>query len=208
MSEETILDNNIKLCECGCGNHTKIHRGKPRRFLDHHYAKTMIGKRAIGWKGGRKKDRDGYYLLFIPEYFSCNSDGYVLEHVYFYQEYYQCSLLPWAVVHHIIPVSKDYCNNMIYNLMGMTRSQHISLHKKGVKKDRSHILNRICPICNNHSEHWRTYNNRKICDKCYQKTPEELQYMKDYRERNREKAKIYAREYRNKNGKSAGSQTG
>jgi len=203
MSEETILDNNIKLCECGCGNPTKIHRGKPRRFLDHHYAKTMIGKRAIGWKGGRRKDKEGYYFLFIPDYYRSDINGYVREHIYFYEQYYNCCILPWGVVHHIIPVSKDYCNNMIYNLMGMTIKQHISLHKKGVKKDRSEILNRICPICNNHSQQWRIYNDTKICEKCYQKTPEGLQYMKEYRERNREKAKIYAREYRNKIGKGA-----
>lgn len=133
MSEEIILNNNIKLCECGCNQPTTMYRGKPRRFVNFHYANKLIGKQSSCWKGGRKYS-NSYYFLFIPDYFGSNPDGYVLEHVYFYQEYYQCCMLPWAVVHHIIPISKDYCNNMIWNLMGMMRNKHTRLHQKGKPK--------------------------------------------------------------------------
>ena len=36
--------NNIKLCECGCGQPTRIYRGIPRRYINFHYSKLLIGK--------------------------------------------------------------------------------------------------------------------------------------------------------------------
>jgi hypothetical protein len=124
------------------------------------------------WKGGRKLDRN-YWMLFMPEYRTVDKHGYVYEHVYFYQEYYQCSLLPWAVVHHIIPVSKDYCNNMIWNLMGMTRSQHFRLHETIDMSDWR------CSDCGSKKTRIRKENGRPnwlkdgkgghICHNCYSK---------------------------------------
>ena len=195
------------LIECGdgCGKiiFRRNRKGRFRRYINNHYANTLIGKIGSGWKGGRTKYKDGYWKIFLPEYYKSDSNGYIKEHIYFYEQYYQCCLLPWGVVHHIIPVSEDYCNNMIYNLMGMTRSEHISLHQKGKPKLYRKIDNNlICCICKNKSKQWRRYNNNHVCNKCYQKTPEGLEYQKQYREKNRQKAIIYGREYRKRNSKS------
>lgn len=123
------IDRNYLIeCECGCGEiiFRYNERSKLMRFK---YGHANKGSNNGQYKGGRKK-HENYWMLLMPQYFSSEKSGYVKEHVYFFQEYYQCCLLPWGIVHHIIPVSEDYCNNMIYNLMGMTNKQHTILHSK------------------------------------------------------------------------------
>ncbi len=142
--EENTLDNNLKLCECGCGKPVTIYYGKPRRFINGHFwmgkkRLHMTGENHFNWKGGRDKHGD-YWRLRLPDYFSSDKWGYVYEHIYFYQEFNKCCLLPWGVVHHIEPVTKDYCNNMPWNLEGMINREHNRIHmigNKNAKKDHS-----------------------------------------------------------------------
>lgn len=125
-------------CECGCGKSIgrygknflikKFSKGHNKKFADFSYMKKGINNH--NWKFGRYKKSNGYWILSsMYGYTNADKRGRIREHIYFFQEYYQCSLLPWGVVHHIIPVSKDYCNNMIWNLMGMTKGKHFQLHR-------------------------------------------------------------------------------
>jgi hypothetical protein len=68
-----------------------------------------------------------------------------------FQEYYQCCMLPWGVVHHKDPVRKGYCNNMIWNLEGMMRSKHTEIHNMGNQRHRKDLSGRRCsnPNCKN-----------------------------------------------------------
>lgn len=95
------------------------YKGKDSRF--------QKGDKHPYWKGGRYKDVNGYWVLLKPDYFSSMKGGYVLEHIFVYQEFHKCCMLPWSVVHHIIPI-KDGGTNDILNLQGMIKGQHDVLH--------------------------------------------------------------------------------
>lgn len=123
-----------KTCECGCNKLIPFltKGGKPARFMYHHnirgkYQRNNTGENHGRWKGGRFK-RNGYWRIWLPDYYRSYHDNYCLEHVYFYQEYNKCCVLPWCVVHHIDGNTE---NNMPWNLMVMTKSAHMSYHKKG-----------------------------------------------------------------------------
>ena len=111
-----------------------------------------------------------YRYLFMPKHPNSIKSGYILEHVYVFQEYYKCCILPWGEIHHIDRVRKGYCNNMIWNLMGVTKSQHRTLDRT---KDMS---NRRCSKCNNDKTALKPngrpiwYGKTKLlCKKCYEK---------------------------------------
>lgn len=120
------------------------------------------------WKNGRKKDKNGYIYLRMPDYYSAEKSGYVSEHIYNFQEKNKCCMLSWAVIHHI---DSNRENNMIWNLEGMTRSAHRALHNK---RD---LSNRKCLICqSNHTTrnyknipNWFVYKNGHICHTCYKR---------------------------------------
>ena len=129
ISIRDLFKGLYKLCECGCGELIPVldKRGRPRRFKKGHQPK---GINHHNWKGGRKRCGK-YWFVLIPDYYSANERGYILEHRYFFEQYHKCCLLPWGEVHHIEPVTNDYCNNMIWNLQGMMKQKHITMHKKG-----------------------------------------------------------------------------
>lgn len=116
--------NYLIKCRCGYCNEIRFLRDKNntlRYYMPYHHNKK---ENHHNWKGGRMIDKNGYVLLLMPDYPNCNSLGYIREHIYFYEQYYKCCMLPWGEVHHIEPVTKDYCNNMPWNIIGMTRKQH------------------------------------------------------------------------------------
>lgn len=159
-------------CNCGCGGVTNFYRGRPRQFIIGHHGKGKVGINAYAWKGGRHQIGD-YWNLLLPEYFGADSRGYILEHVYNFQEFNKCCLLPWGQVHHIIPVNKGG-SNMPWNLEGVTAKQHQLIHHK---KDMS---NRRCSKCGSSKTykeqstngtwyfHWyKDSNNGWLCKKCF-----------------------------------------
>lgn len=133
------------------------------------------------WKGGRKFNKEeGYWSLYLPDYFSADKGGYVRENVYIFQEYHKCCMLPWGDVHH-----KDFNkeNNKISNLIGLMHSKHLSLHKLGKHKDTS---DRRCYRCKSNKTNFKAPNLKSgnktpyprwqhlpwdkinwYCDRCY-----------------------------------------
>lgn len=183
-SINTLFRGLYRVCECGCGILIPIvnKMSKLARFKHGHHAR---GQNHPGWKGGRIKV-DKYWFLWIPGYSSSDNDNYVREHVYFYEQYNKLCMLPWGVVHHKEPVTKDYCNNMPWNLQGMTESQHATLHMKGNQYSKKDMTNRICSLCNKKTlfdntnrEHW--YGNKLsgwLCNRCYEKIKYKNQKLK------------------------------
>lgn len=114
-----------KFCECPCGTLIPIFNtlNKPARFKNGHNTSLRKGDKNPMWKGGRRKNGN-YWRLYIPDYFSADMNGNVYEHVYFYQEYNKCCICKWAEIHHIIPVTEGYCNNMPWNLQAVTKAEH------------------------------------------------------------------------------------
>lgn len=129
MTVETKVLNGFKPCECGYCDELIPVKSKSRFVRGHHcrYEKHHM------WKHGRKLSGTGYYELLKRDYFSTNEKGYVLEHVFVYQEYYKCCMLKWGIVHH---KDGNRINNEISNLMAMTRAQHTALHRKKNMNDR------------------------------------------------------------------------
>jgi hypothetical protein len=109
----------LGFCNCGCGKKTKIVDNKIKHYIKGHRGKNNN----IEIKIRRNKIGD-YYILHIPNYFSSNNSGGVYEHIYIYQEYHKCCMLPWGVVHHINGIKK-ICP--IENVLYVEIMKHIEL---------------------------------------------------------------------------------
>lgn len=194
--EENTLKNNKYFCkrckdrnwlvECSCGTCGQILFRRDKWNSIHYYKKahhligkpkepSMKGENHYNWKGGRKLHR-GYAYLHMPEYYRSEKSGYVPEHVYFYEQYHKLCMLPWGHVHHIEPVRKDYCNNMIWNLQGMMSKHHIGNHKIGNKNNLKDMTNRFCLLCESKTTlmnkkkgyyYWYEYKDGYLCNVCY-----------------------------------------
>lgn len=121
----------------------------------------VCGKRKVG----------KYWKLFIPEYFSADKQGCVYEHVYLYQEYHGCCMLPWGDVHH---KDGNKSNNIIENLQGMTHQQHARFHMIGKQHRKTDMSNRFCLLCGSKTtytdkkgcQRWLKYKDGFICNSC------------------------------------------
>ena len=145
-----LLRGLYRLCQCGCGTLIPcLTKNSISKYKIGHSNKNKRGENAPHWIGGRVKS-GLYWYLKMPEDIHSKKDGYVAEHVYFYTQYHKCCMLFWGVVHHIDPVREGYCNNMVWNLMGLTNRQHASMHKKGNtygKNKKVDMSSRRCSKC-------------------------------------------------------------
>ena len=148
------------LCLCGCGQLCK------NKFVNHHNTKKENNP---SWKGGKFLDKDGYVLMRNPKHHFANAFGYVREHRLVYEQYYNCCLLPWTVIHHINGIK---CDNRIENLLPIINNT-LHLVTYHLIKDK---LKRLCLLCNsktfvnkNGHEYWYKYENDFICHNCKRK---------------------------------------
>ena len=127
--EQITIAGNKRLCACGCGELSSAvdRRGRPRRFIWGHDNKFKLGHENPAWIGGRHNDSKGYPMIKCVGHPKADAQGYVYEHVLVMENYYQCCMLKWGVVHHINEIRTD---NRPENLQGMMRYQHSSLHHK------------------------------------------------------------------------------
>lgn len=171
MIMEDSINDNLKFCECGCGEYINKfdNRGRSRNYVNRHFCRGKKGRNAVSWKGGRRFHKhSGYILLNKPEYFSCGKDGWIAEHIFIFQEYYNCCLLDWGVVHHKNRIKID---NRIENLDGMMNSQHSRLHRE------IDTSSRICMLCDSNKTFikktgkplWLKHEDGFICINCYMK---------------------------------------
>ena len=84
------------------------------------------------WKGGRKRETQGYILILNPQHIFANNCGYVREHRLVMEEHLGRYLLPTEVVHHINGVKDD---NRIENLRLMNDSDHKRLELNRDKRN-------------------------------------------------------------------------
>lgn len=176
MTKNIGIPYNKKLCECGKCDEIIFKydkRGRPRRFVFGHHTRGIYnnnygrkGSLSFGWKGGIKKDKDGYLYEYCPDHPFANRDGYVFQHRLVYERYYNCILLPYTSIHHINAIKND---NRIENLEPYYHSQHSQMHKK---KD---LTDRFCFLCKSIKTYvdkkgytvWFKHPNGFLCQKCY-----------------------------------------
>ena len=133
-------------CQCGCGGLVRVtdRNGKPKHVKRGHGFHVWIGGRYFVL---------GSWRLRLPESFR-NSERqqqpYVLEHIYFFEQYHKCCLLKWGNVIHI---DKNRNNNMPWNLKGVVQSKYLKAQMTGNK----------WAYGKHHDFSWRT------CHFCYSK---------------------------------------
>lgn len=152
-----------RFCYCGCKELIPCvnKRGKFLRFKHGH-------NQRFNWIYKRFFDNTTkYWYLWIKNHPNSRSNNWIGEHTFFYTEYYQCCILPWGIVHH---KDDNKENNMIWNLEGMTRAQHMALHNP--KTDKSDRFYKQCNVTisvkSDGYDLW--YGNKEdgwLCRKCY-----------------------------------------
>ncbi len=170
--------NHIIECACGCGQLRFLYdkKGKLRTFINFHQNR---GINHHNYKNGIHTDRRGYKHSRNWDHPHHNPIGYVPVHRLIYEHYLSIMMdeevfLPRKYeVHHIIPVTKEHCDNSLINLELLTHQEHMSRHKS---KDKS---NRMCVKCGSGITNDKWYGNEKDgwkCNKCY---------LKEYKRRNK-----------------------
>lgn len=123
----------LGVCNCGvCKQEIPI-KNKLRnlqRYKHGHNHRSFMNPR---WNGGKYIDDYGYKHITMPnDYHFRTVRGYVREHRFVYEQYYNCCLLPWTLIHH---KDGNKQNNNIENLEPMFRGTHKSHHIKEMKRD-------------------------------------------------------------------------
>ena len=147
---------------------------KPKRVY-----REREGTKHWNWKGGKKKDGNGYIDIYNPTHPYKNKRGYVCEHRLVMEQHIGRYLKPDEEVHHING-KKD--NNRIENLQLVTHEEHMKLHKN------PSIINRVCCECGSNKtvidkrgggEGWAMWykghnENEFLCKRCYKKDKKSL----------------------------------
>lgn len=82
------------------------------------------GPQSPGWKGGRRKTKAGYILLYAPDHPDSHKSGYILEHRLIMSLHVGRRLLSTEDVHHHNGIKDD---NRLENLELMDHRDHISM---------------------------------------------------------------------------------
>jgi hypothetical protein len=166
--EESILSVEFIYCVCGCKKTKPKYTLKGKlasQYISTHY---MRGRRPINYKGGYI-DKQGYRRIFKPKHRLADSKGYIHEHRYLFEQYYNCCLLKWSHIHHINGIKTD---NRIENLEGMINAKHIVLSNT---QDKSKWYCLYCGSTITYKniktgkDYWYKYKNGHLCNRCYSK---------------------------------------
>lgn len=98
-------------------------------FLDRSEAKR--GERSANWKGGIRKTTRGYRQVHMPGHPRADTNGYVMEHIFVWEEKTGVPVPENCCVHHL---NGDKSDNRIENLCLMQRTAHTVFHHTGLKR--------------------------------------------------------------------------
>lgn len=139
-------------CKCGCGEEVS------KTWVRGHQSR---GSNNPAWRGGRKVDKWGYVLLWVPRdhpfYCMANKASYIREHRLVMATHLRRPLTRAEEVHHKNEIPDD---NRLENLEVMTRSEHALHHSDAIAITH-------CP--RNHAydkENTRIYRGHRHCRKC------------------------------------------
>ena len=100
-------------------------KDKRIEFLNRSISKK--GANAHNWNGGKKITRKGYVLILKPDHPRADPCGYVMEHIYVFEQATGIRVPKNCVIHHLDGNKK---NNDISNLCMMTFGGHSTFHNK------------------------------------------------------------------------------
>jgi hypothetical protein len=168
--ENTQLETK-RFCACGCGRIViQKHSWYTPKYIHNHHTKGKRGPSCKRWRGGRKIHTSGYTYILSPNHPRATKDGYVLEHILIYEQYYKVCILPGGVVHHKNRIRND---NRLENLELLSTNQHAKHHHKGRLTD---MDGRKCVICGSDKTRllksgrptWRrNKNGQMLCARCH-----------------------------------------
>lgn len=126
----------MKLCECGCGQTTKIAtrsyscygivKGAPLRFIKHHFQPLAKGEDHYNWHGGKHTGTRGYKFITCHGHPRADRSGYVLEHVIVAEKALGRFLPESVKVHHVNERTHDNSNRNL--VICQDQAYHLLLH--------------------------------------------------------------------------------
>lgn len=139
MQVEYTRQQFVRVCACGCGEPTLLHRQS-------WHAIGVVAKTPQTWVAGHQlrrhfphnanqTDARGYFRRFVPGHPNASKHGFVYEHRLIVEAHIGRYLTRNEEVHHI---DGNKSNNNIDNLRVMTKASHRTLHHKGKPKSRPH----------------------------------------------------------------------
>lgn len=126
-------------CACGCGQPTKVRRGKPNRFVFRHNAR-LTGERHRNWRGGEPVQIQGYW------YASIGNGKRRRAHVLIAEKAMGRPLPPKAQVHHVNEDRGDNANGNLVVCQDAAYHQLLHLRKRALDAtgDPSMLRCRFC----------------------------------------------------------------
>lgn len=162
----------VRICECGCGQPTlmsddftpgkRADHGQPNRYLNGHFKRQSSGVRAA------MVDHHGYRLVYAPAHPAATRNGYVFEHRLVAERMLGRLLRQDEVCHH---VNHQRLDNRPENLVAMTRSDHMRLHRAERALRQWSLAHTACVGCGTTA---KPHMAKGLCAPCYYRTPRPL----------------------------------
>lgn len=150
----------VGFCQCGCGQKTNVRAGRHNRFLKGHFTKGKQGKYGEdnpNWKGGRRKNDQGYVLIRDHKYPRRDIKNEVREGIVIAEKALGKPLPSGAVVHHA-----NRSKNAGPIVICQDQGYHMLLHQRMRALKACGRANWLkCPYCKEYDDPANLHINRR-----------------------------------------------